>query len=287
MKLDFKTYLSDILNEPITSLNAVSGGDISQAYKLKTPQHTFFLKVNNSESSFNMFQVEANALEQIKNAKTIKTPQVFCYDRFENYSFLLLEFIESKLPLNTDFKTFGAKLAELHQVTQNNFGLDEDNFIGSLPQSNKTHLSWLDFYTKERLLPQLELAKKSGYLSDSECPLESTIKENLNHLFVNIKPSLLHGDLWSGNYLISTKGEPYLIDPALYFGHHEVDIAMTKLFGGFGSDFYSSYHAIIPQDKDTPARIEIYQLYYLLVHLNLFGRSYYRSVLSILKKYFS
>ncbi len=283
----FQNYLSNLLNETITSISTVSGGDISQTYKLKTPHYNFFLKLNNSENAFTMFQAEANALKYIENTNTIKTPQVFCYDRFDNYSFLILEYIESKSPSNEDFKTFGLKLAELHLVTQNHFGLDQDNFIGSLPQSNKTHQSWLEFYTKERLLPQLELAKQSGYLSDTECPSKSKIQKSLSYLFENIKPSLLHGDLWSGNYLISTKGDPYLIDPALYFGHHEVDIAMTKLFGGFGNDFYKSYHRQFPEDKYTPARIEVYQLYYLLVHLNLFGQSYYGAVSKILKKYVS
>ncbi|WP_339917725.1 fructosamine kinase family protein [Yeosuana marina] len=287
MNARFQNYISGLLNETITSLSPVSGGDISQAYKLKTPHHIFLLKVNTSESAFNMFQAEANALKRIENTKTIKTPQIICYDGFENHSFLILEYIANKSPSNINFKTFGAKLAELHQVTQNCFGLDEDNFIGSLKQRNKTYQSWLEFYKNERLLPQLELAKQSGHLSDAECPSESKIQENLNNLFENIKPSLLHGDLWSGNYLISTKGDPYLIDPALYFGHHEVDIAMTKLFGGFGNAFYKSYHSILPEDRYTPTRIEVYQLYYLLVHLNLFGRSYHNAVSTILKKHFS
>lgn len=281
-----QNYISDLLNEAVTSLKPISGGDISQAYKLKTPLNTFFLKVNTSEGAFNMFQTEAYGLQLIRDTNIIKTPKVITCDTFQNSAFLLMEFIQSKSPASKDFENLGHQLAQLHKCTSDNFGLNKDNFIGRLPQSNKTHQSWLDFYTTERLLPQLELAKKSEYLSDAECPSEIKIKENLNALFTNIKPSLLHGDLWSGNYLISEDGIPYLIDPAVYHGHHEVDIAMTKLFGGFGSEFYSSYNAIIPQNKDTHARIEIYQLYFLLVHLNLFGRSYYGSVLTILKKYF-
>ena len=174
----------------------------------------------------------------------------------------------------------------MHQHTSDTFGLDQDNFIGRLPQRNTRHKNWTDFYTYERLWPQLELAKRKGLLKDNEYPKSEHIKNQLNYLFENVKPTLLHGDLWSGNYLISKDGTPYLIDPAAYFGHHEIDIAMSKLFGGFGDTFYSAYLNHVPTDKFTSARIEIYQLYYLLVHLNMFGNSYYGSVISILKTYF-
>jgi fructosamine-3-kinase len=197
-----------------------------------------------------------------------------------------MEFIESKSPSNLDFKTLGSKLAELHQNTSDVFGLNKDNFIGSLFQSNKPNSSWVDFYLKERLLSQLQLAKQNHLLSEKECPSEKMISEKLENLFLNVKPSLLHGDLWSGNYLIAKDGTPFLIDPATYYGHSEVDIAMTKLFGGFGDDFYNAYYRNNTTDSKTASRIEIYQLYYLLVHLNLFGKSYYNSVHSILKRHF-
>ena len=202
------------------------------------------------------------------------------------YSFLILEWIESKRPDNKDFEELGKQLAALHQYSCKSFGLNHDNFIGSLNQTNKQHLNWTGFYIEERLLPQLHLAKAKGLLNPKEIPTTTTMQHFLKSLFKTVKPSLLHGDLWSGNYLISTNGAPYLIDPAVYYGHHEVDIAMTKLFGGFSNDFYKAYHDIIPKDTNTNQRIEIYQLYYLLVHLNLFGSSYYCSVTSILKRFF-
>ena len=233
-----------------------------------------------------MFQTEAYGLQLINDTNTIKTPEVLACNTFHNSAFLLMECIESKSPSSKDFKKFGHQLAKLHKNTSENFGLNQNNFIGSLPQSNTQHNTWLDFYTSERLLPQLEFAKQRRLLSMNECPKLEHIKNQLHQLFTNIKPALLHGDLWSGNYLISKNGEPYLIDPAIYFGHYEVDIAMTKLFGGFGNDFYEGYYSNSTIDSGTLARIEIYQLYYLLVHLNLFGSSYYSSVVSILKKYF-
>jgi len=285
MNTEFQKYLSNLLNENIIEIHSVSGGDISEAFKIITPKNTYFLKTNWA-SSLNMFQTEASALKHISNTNTIKTPKIIAVDTFENHAFLLMEFIESKSPTSNDFKTLGLQLADMHNCSADGFGLEQDNFIGTLPQSNTKHKSWCDFYINERLLPQLKIAKQKQLLSDNECPTKGLLLEKLQPLFQNIKPSLLHGDLWGGNFLISSQGEPYLIDPALYYGHGEVDIAMTKLFGGFGEDFYKSYHNILPKDLHTVQRIDIYQLYYLLVHLNLFGRTYYGSVSRILRKYF-
>ena len=282
----FIKHIETILNKKVTQLTSVSGGDISQAFKIETLSESYFLKVNRTPNALNMFQSEAYGLQLIYNTNTIKTPEVLACDRHQNFAFLLTEFIESKSPSSKDFKNLGHKLAKLHQYSSKSFGLDQNNFIGSLPQSNKTHNSWLDFYISERLLPQLKLANKKGLLTKIECSTEENIKNQLQKLFKNIKPVLLHGDLWGGNYLISKNGEPYLIDPAVYFGHNEVDIAMSKLFSGFGNSFYEAYFTNFKLDFETAARIEIYQLYYLLVHLNLFGSTYYGSVSSILKKYF-
>ena len=286
MNTKFQDHISTLLNQPILSIYPVSGGDISLAYRVKTEAKTYFLKVNRGKDALTMFQTEKRGLEAIAQTQTISVPMVYACDDFENEAFLLMEYIESKRPNAEDFSRFGKALAELHQHTAENFGLDFNNFIGSLPQNNKQYSSWTNFYVEERLLPQLQLAKQNHLLSDNECPSEKIITERLENLFLNVKPSLLHGDLWSGNYLIAKDGTPYFIDPATYYGHHEVDIAMSKLFGGFGEDFYKAYYNILTADTKTSSRLEIYQLYYLLVHLNLFGKSYYSSVFRILKKYF-
>ena len=278
--------LEVFLDERIVKTQSISGGDISKTYKIETPNKSFFLKLNTNVNTTCMFQAEANGLELIRNTNTIKTPKVIALGTFENTSFLLLEYIESKSASTQDFETLGNQLAKLHQCTSSTFGLNHNNFIGSLAQSNKPHDSWLDFYIHERLLPQLKMANQKRLLSDSECPSPQDIKKVLQPLSEGVNPALLHGDLWSGNYLISIDGTPYLIDPAAYYGHHEVDIAMSQLFGGFDNAFYNSYFSTIPQDKNTATRIELYQLYYLLVHLNLFGSSYHQSVISILRKYF-
>ncbi|TWO31964.1 fructosamine kinase family protein [Seonamhaeicola sediminis] len=281
----FIKQLEDLLSQKIESSQSVSGGDISEAFVIKTNTQKFFLKKNRLENQ-NMFKTEYRGLQAIAKTNTITTPKVYGIGTFENSSFLLLEWIESKHPSNKDFKTLGTQLAQLHQITAAQFGFENNNFIGSLNQSNNKHSNWTNFYVEERLLPQLNLAKSKGLLNSKEIPSTLAIKETLQPIFENIKPSLLHGDLWSGNYLISSKGIPYLIDPAVYYGHNEVDIAMTKLFGGFSNDFYEAYFDMTPPDHHTNQRVEIYQLYYLLVHLNLFGQSYYGSVKSILQKYF-
>jgi len=285
MNSELQEYISNILSETIIETHSVSGGDISEAFKITTSNKNYFLKINSCETLY-MFQTEASALKHINDTKTIKTPEVFVVDTFEDHAFLLMEFIESKVPSSTDFKTLGLQLATLHNYSSNYFGWEHDNFIGTLPQSNNQNASWYDFYIHQRLKPQLKLAKQRNLLSENECPSTEKMLQALQPIFQNIKPSLLHGDLWGGNYVISKNGDPYLIDPAMYYGHSEVDIAMTKLFGGFSDSFYKAYHSVHPEDAHTISRIDIYQLYYLLVHLNLFGRSYYGSVSRILRKYF-
>ena len=181
----------------------------------------------------------------------------------------------------------GTQLAKLHLNHKAKFGFTSDNFIGSLPQSNKQYSDWANFYWHERIAPQLKLAKQNNLLHASKIISEQTAIAVFEELLgKDVKPTLLHGDLWAGNYLIATDGTPYLIDPATYWGHSMVDIAMSKLFGGFGNEFYTAYHEIIPKTDNYNAQIDLYQLYFLLVHLNLFGRSYYGSVSSILKHYF-
>ncbi|MBD0832320.1 fructosamine kinase family protein [Aestuariibaculum sediminum] len=286
MTPDFKTHISSVLKENIQFVNPVSGGDISSAYKISTSKNDYFLKVNASKNSFNMFKAEAESLNAIKRTNIIKTPEVLHCSNYNEGAFLILEFIDSKTPSTKDYKNFGHQLAQLHQVSNKKFGFHSGNFIGSLPQSNTPFESWTEFYANERLFPQLQIALQKGFLHPNECPSKATIKTKLDPYFQNIKPSLLHGDLWGGNYIVSKEGFTYLIDPALYYGHSEVDIAMSKLFSGFSSEFYNAYHSIIPSDAFTENRIEIYQLYYLLVHLNLFGKSYYTSVLNLLNKYF-
>lgn len=280
------THLSNFIGETILVQKPISGGDISNAYFLGTSKNNYFLKINSSNNGLDMFQAEINGLSAINQTKTIKTPKIFKCGNYQQYAYLLMEYIQMKSPSENDFESLGNQLALLHMFSENEFGFNENNFIGSLSQSNRKHKSWTDFYLEERIIPQLQLALSRNLLSKADIPSHKNMYDICKNFFKNIKPSLLHGDLWGGNYLISSNGTPYLIDPAVYYGHHEMDIAMSKLFGGFGESFYTAYNAHFHFDHLSNTRIELYQLYYLLVHLNLFGTSYFISVKKILSKYF-
>lgn len=268
-------------------MHRVSGGDISQAYLLETDTERFFCKVNYNTDAFDMFQAEKLGLEAIAQTKTIATPKVLLCEKLELGGLLLMDYIEPKRSSSKNMELFGHQMAALHRFSgASTFGWESDNYIGSLSQSNRDHASWAEFYTQERLLPQLKMGLERQLLSSNELPSETRLLKTCENRFTKTTPSLLHGDLWSGNYLISADGTPYLIDPAVYYGHYEVDLAMTRLFGGFDSSFYLAHSEHFPKVEGEKERNDLYQLYYLLVHLNLFGRSYYSQVKQLLKTYF-
>lgn len=281
------THIASHLNETMCSSHPVSGGDISRAYLLETTTKKYFLKVNDRSVALKMFHAEQQGLQAIEATRTIAVPHVHLTDTFDGKAFLLMDFVESKRPDASDFQRLGTQLAQLHLCPQQSFGFPDDNFIGRLPQNNREHGNWPAFYWHQRIVPQLQLALDAHLLHHNEMPaVEKAIRLFTEIFGGEISPSLLHGDLWGGNYLIAMDGTPYLIDPAVYYGHSMVDIAMSRLFGGFGSDFYTAYHDLIPQPGNYEEQIDLYQLYYLLVHLNMFGSGYYSSVSSILKRYF-
>ena len=277
-------YISKKINQPIRQWKALSGGDISAVFLLETTVQYYILKTNSNQHALTMFQEEQVGLDAIGSTATIKTPQIFLCESYQNTAFLLMEYIAAKQPNKKDFERLGHALGRLHQVSNDSFGWKSNNFIGSLNQSNQYYTTWLDFYVKERLNFQFNLALQHQLLSQSEIPSTQSLLRKGTTLFKAIQPALLHGDLWSGNYLIAKDGTPYLIDTATYYGHSEVDIAMTRLFGGFGQSFYDAYQEIHPRQNEADERANWYQLYYLLVHLNLFGKGYYGAVSDLLKK---
>lgn len=279
-------YISSSLGKEFVHVQSLSGGDISSAYLLETTTEKFFLKINSAPFALEMFQAEKLGLLAIRATDTIAVPSVYLVDEHGGVAFLLMEFVESKRPDSTDFHLLGGQLARFHQSVNVDFGFTSDGFIGSLSQSNKPHSNWAEFYWQERIYPQLKRALDARLISNRELPSEHVAMDVFQCFFGDVTPVLLHGDLWGGNFLISTDGTPYLIDPAVYYGHSMVDIAMTKLFGGFGAEFYESYYEVIPKPAHYEELVELYQLYYLLVHLNLFGSGYYSGVASILKRYF-
>lgn len=286
MKAGVKDAIGSLLGARIKNVKPVSGGDISKAYLLHTASDRVFCKLNSSPASKEMFEAEVEGLEAIANTKTIKTPRIYAVNEIEEGACLLMEYVPSKRPEPKDLEMFGAQLANLHNTSSDYFGWGNPNFIGSLPQSNQKHDKWVSFYCKERLVPQFQAAINQNLLTKADVPGIDKLQNVISSCCPEIRPSLLHGDLWGGNYIINEAGVPYLIDPAVYFGHSEIDMAMSKLFGGFGVPFYGAYYDINPSMPGKARRTAIYQLYYLLVHLNLFGRSYYRSVKEILNTHF-
>ncbi|MEO1031374.1 MAG: fructosamine kinase family protein [Bacteroidota bacterium] len=282
-----KSHIERVLNVPIISAIVLSGGDTASVLKLDTSDGlSYVLKYGRSNITQNSFAAEANGFDLISKTNTIATPRIIDFGLHGDMAYILMAHIASKSPGPEDFYKLGVQLSKLHKHNGEAFGLEHDNFIGSLLQKNEPSENWTTFYSEQRLGFQLKLALKKGLLNPSEIPLPQDIESTLESFCHTIKPTLLHGDLWSGNFIIAEDGVPYLIDPAVYYGHSEVDIAMSKLFGGFHPAFYKAYHNNQPITDYYNERIELYQLYYLLVHLNIFGRSYYGSVKRILKSYF-
>jgi len=208
----------------------------------------------------------------------------------DNTQYLVLEYI-TPLALGREsgseifWHTFGAQLARMHKHSSKTFGLDHNNYIGSLPQSNNHHSAWSDFFILGRLEPQIKLALDAKRIGSEMVKLFNRLFQRIENIFPPEPPALLHGDLWSGNYMRGKAGEPVLIDPAVYFGHREMDLAMTKLFGGFENEFYQSYQEEFPMEKDWQQRADICNLYPLLVHVNLFGGSYASQISIILSRF--
>jgi protein-ribulosamine 3-kinase len=282
-----KDKIENDLKVQIVSLSSLSGGCISNAYKLTTSDgRTYLLKINENHSG-DMFLKEANGLVELKKANAIKIPEVILAEK----DFIVLEFISSSNKSKSFFKDFGIKFSEMHKFNSSGFGFFENNYIGANPQLNlpdkDEKSNWTKFYFNKRILFQYKLAEKNGYATDELRKGVSGLENKIENILSGSEepPSLLHGDLWSGNYMTDENGNPCLIDPAVYYGHREADLGMTKLFGGFNSEFYSSYNENFPLSQGYDYRENIYKLYHVLNHLNLFGRGYYSQAISLIYFY--
>ncbi len=281
-------HLEEKLGRHIYRSHPVSGGDINHASRLEMQDgSSYFLKYH-SGSDADMFEKEKRGLALLrKHTEGILVPEVIAigFAKGPNVGYLIMDFVDSGAPDTSFYKKFGENLARLHKVTNENFGLDHDNYIGRLPQSNRRHSTWIDFFISERLEPQIQMAVNSGQLSSSVRKNFDQLFKELPNLFPIEPPALLHGDLWSGNFMCSKRKEPVLIDPAVYFGHREMELAFTQLFGRFDNRFYESYEESYPLNPGFSKRKDVYNLYPLLVHTNLFGGSYSYQVKSYLARF--
>lgn len=267
----------------IKNAKPVSGGDISSAFLLTTNCDRYFMKLNSRSAYPLMFERESEGLAAIRKTQTVAVPQEIVHGTFEDDAFLILAWVEAGSKSSGASTTLGQQLAAMHLCTAPNYGFDHNNYMGSLPQSNTCHDNWSDFFINERLQPMVQTAINRSLLTTGQGKLFDQLYIRLPQLFAEEKPALLHGDLWGGNYLIDTEGKPYLIDPAVSYGHREFDIAMTTLFGGFNADFYSAYNEAFPLANGWQQRTALWNLYPLLLHLNLFGHSYLPQLIDSLK----
>src|SRR5436190_3123156 len=288
VKEHLKELLSKQLNTAISSieLQAVGGGSINETYRVSfNAGQQFFLKLNSKTKFPGLFEKEKNGLDFLARHHCIQTPSVIFSATIDNYQLLLLHWIDRGIRNESFWQIFGEQLARLHHVNDEHFGFVEDNFMGSLPQSNEPTIDWPTFFIHHRLQPQIEMATARQLLQKTHTVAFESLFLKLNSVFDAVRPSLLHGDLWSGNFMCDERSLPVLIDPAVYFGHRSMDLAMTTLFGGFDKSFYESYNYHFPFPSNYHEQWEICNLYPLLIHLNLFGSSYLHQITDTLRKF--
>lgn len=271
------------INTEVEDLKPVGGGDINDAFKVVTGDGPFFLKTNTAAFE-GLFEVEQNGLELLRSTKEIFVPEPIGHGQLDDGQiYLLMEFVEEAPKESNFWQNFGRQLAKMHKHSFSYFGLDHDNFIGSLPQYNRYYDNWPDFFINERIERQLRWAEESGTIDKN---LAGSIRDAFpafKEIFPEEHPALLHGDLWSGNVMTGPSGQPCIVDPAVYYGHREVDLAFSQMFGSFPEGFYEAYHEEYPLQAGFNERKDLYNLYPALVHVNLFGGMYVSLVQRIIK----
>lgn len=273
---DIEIAIREALDAPfaIESRAEVGGGSINTAYRIRGKGLTCFVKVNRADKA-EMFSAEAAGLEEIARTKTVRVPKPVCHGASPGASWIVLEHLELRPGDDKAMRALGRNLARLHRAPRDRYGWDRDNTIGSTPQTNSQADDWVAFWRERRLGYQLRLAAANGHggrlIANGE-----RLLEKLPAFFAGYRPppSLLHGDLWSGNAAMEAGGEPVIFDPAVYYGDREADLAMTELFGGFSRSFYAAYGSEYPLDAGYATRKHLYNLYHVLNHLNLFGGGY-------------
>ena len=260
----------------IESRTAIGGGSINRCFRVAGQAHTFFIKLNSGERRA-MFEAEAAGLAEIAATGTIRVPSPVCHGANQETAWLVIEHIDFGDASTRSMAQLGAQLAALHRTTHSRYGWSADNTIGATPQINTRCRDWVEFWRERRLKSQLALAAGNGApqsLLEKGERLARDFAVLLNG--VTVTPALLHGDLWGGNAGFDRAGAPVIFDPAVYYGHREADLAMTELFGGFSADFYAAYRDSYALDSGYDVRKQLYNLYHVLNHFNLFGGDYAR-----------
>jgi fructosamine-3-kinase len=277
-----------VLGSALRATRRVSGGDINDAFELELMSGVRVFLKTNAVAPPSMFPAEAAGLDWLRAARALRIPEVLAVSngRADEPCFLVLELLKPGAPPRDFDERLGRGLADLHRFGAPRFGWERDNFIGTLPQRNRAHDTWQDFFWYERLEPQLARAVAAGLVTSRLRSAFERLASRLPQLVgAEEQPARLHGDLWGGNLHVDEAGAPCLIDPAVYGGHREIDLAMMRLFGGFAERAFRAYEEVFPLSPGHAERIALYQLYPLLVHVNLFGGSYVESVERSLARY--
>ena len=268
----------------IRMIGIEGGGSINDARRIETSCGKFFAKINEAEPYPGMFEGEARGLEFLRENSEFDIPKVFGTGITDDIQWILMEYIDHAVKKSDYWEVFGLKMARMHRKSNEMFGLEKDNYLGSLPQKNTFKKSWGEFYAENRIAPQLKLAKDAGLAGDQMVRLLEKVISRADTYFPGEPPAVLHGDLWTGNFATTINGEATIFDPAAYYGHREMDIAMSRLFGGFDARFYDAYNAEYPLEQGWEGRLPIADLYPLLAHLNIFGGTYAYQIMNILRQ---
>lgn len=260
------------------------GGNFNLAVKVKVAEGDYFIKWNQGDHE-GMFESEAKSLQTLRDKDVLSIPEVINYGKILDKEYLMIEFLTASYKQANYWQDFGQKLAKLHTHTHHSHGLDFNNYIGALRQNNEWMEDGVQFFIEKRLKVQAGLALYDRKISQELYDKFQVLFEKIPNLIPNEKPSLLHGDLWSGNVMTDNNGFVALVDPACYYGLREAELAFTTMFGGFEPEFYEAYHEVYPIENGFGDRIPLYNLYPLMVHVNLFGGGYLDAVEKILKKY--
>ncbi|MDH4316080.1 MAG: fructosamine kinase family protein [Gammaproteobacteria bacterium] len=264
-------------------VHRVGGGDHSSAWQLRSAGKQWFVKTGSS-ASLSQFEAESDGLRELRAAGAVRVPDPIACGSVGNDSYLVLEWLALEQRNAGSDAKLGEGLALQHRCCADRFGWHRDNTIGATPQRNTWNADWQDFFRRERIGYQLALAAQNGFGGELQEQGDIAMA-GIGRMFAKYRPlpSLLHGDLWGGNYA-SVNSEPVIFDPAVYFGDRETDLAMTRLFGGFGEAFYRAYETSWPLDAGHEERSVLYQLYHVLNHLNIFGAGYLSRSLQLLRR---
>jgi fructosamine-3-kinase len=283
----FENLLEKLIQQPVKvySLHHLGGGEVNQSYKVVSDKGVYYVKTHPSKQFPKYFEKERNGLLAISKTQCIDVCKPIGILELGVQSFLVLEFIESAAPQKDFYAQLGEGLAKMHQTSNRYFGYSEDNYLRQGVQINHRMSSWSEFFIKYRLLNNIKIVTDKYHLSIETLRLFEKFIEFVEYAFPEEPPAFLHGDFWKEHVLSNAEGKPCLLNPSVYYGHREMDIAMTKLVGTFPPEFYEAYQGVYPLQADWEIRLDFCKMYYHLVHFNIYGQAYFPSIQALLNKW--